>query len=159
MYHFVFVCVPLCSLCLFCVIFYICDMMLCYVMYAHSCAYLVTCVYLIKTWLITANFTLVFQNMQTIPLPNLCLVQPTTFKAFTACHNDLSTVWSPLQLFAQPPHSHLSHQTPLNRLLTPPVLPNPLTRICLITLFSIGFSLCPYCPTPSLAFVSSNSSQ
>ena len=62
-----------------------------------------------QTWLSTANLTLASHSNYPP-----ALVQPTTFKAFTACHNDLSTVWSP---------------------------PTAL------------------CPTPSLAFVTSNSSQ
>ena len=41
MYHFVF-------FVFFVFIFVVCDVMLCDVMYAHSCTRLVTCVYLIK---------------------------------------------------------------------------------------------------------------
>ena len=79
---------------------------------------------------------------------------------------------------AKLPHSRLSHQTPFNRLLTPaylphgptpslafvssnssqqashsslsPPRPDSLTRVCLIKLFSTGFSLWPISPTAQL---------
>ena len=76
--------------------------------------------------------------------------------SLTICFIKLLSIGFPLQPFhpyANPSHSHLSHQTLLNRLLTPayPPMRNPLSHIkfCFIQLLSIGFSLQPIPPMPN----------
>ena len=143
-----------------------CDVMWCDVC-SFSCC-LITRVCLIKLGCLLPTF---FQALawaywpRSICPPNSCLEQLTAFKAFTVFVTTMSqSCGLLLTTLCQPFHSYLSHQTPLKRLLTPAYPPTaklphshlshqtPLNRL-------LTPAYIPHCQTPSLAFVSSNSSQ